>query len=115
MQDVVGVPPADTGDRALIAEDRVDAPGIVAGTDDVGELIGEHLGAEAVERSGVVGRQHPPTRLALGAELAHEHRLLAREAPPHDGALRLGALGRLLEVDAAGLREVEHDAARGLT
>ena len=53
--------------------------------------------------------QHPPRRLALVAVLAHERGLPFGEAQPHDGALGAGALGRLLDVEAARLREVDQD------
>ena len=56
------------------------------------------------------GREHPPTGLAFGAELAQQHRAVVGEAPPHDRTLRARLLRRLLEVEPAGLREVEHDA-----
>ena len=114
VQRVVGVAATDAGDRALVAEDRVHAPAVVGrcgATAANSSLV--DLGTEPRERAVVAGREHPPARLALGAELAHQHRLVAGELPAHHRPLRLRALRRLLEVDAAGLREVEHDAALG--
>ena len=105
--------PADTGHRALVAKDRVDPPGIVARTDDVGELVGQHLGAEAVERSRIVGLQHPPARLALGAELLHEHARTTVEAQPHHAVLGLRRLGRVLQVDPPALGQVDEQPQDG--
>ena len=82
--------------------------------DELGELVGVGLGAEALERSVVARREHPPRGLALRAELAHEHAGPVRrrgEPQPDDRALRPRLLRRVLDVDAAGLRQVEHHAA----
>ena len=74
---------------------------------ELGELVGVGLGAEAFERAVVAGREHPPRGLALVPVLAHERRPLPfGEAEPHDRALGARLLRRVLEVEAAGLREV---------
>src|SRR5437870_12895243 len=84
----------------------MDAPGVVAGADDVGELIGQHLGAETVERPLVVGPQHPPARLALGPELLDEHARPTRKAQPNDTVLGPRRLGWVLHVDPATLGQM---------
>jgi hypothetical protein len=113
VQDVVGVAPAHTGHRALVAQDRVDAPGVVARADDVGELVGARLGAQALQRPRVAGSQDPPARLALRAELLDEHARAPGESQPHDTVLGSSRLGRILHVDPTALGEV-HEQARAL-
>ncbi len=82
----------------------------VGGAEPLRELVARRLGPELLGRAEVVGREHPPTGLAFGAELAQQHRAVVGEAPPHDGALGARFLRRLLEVEPARLRQVEHDA-----
>ena len=71
----------------------------------------EGLGAEGGQRPVVAGGEHPPPGLALGAVLAHQHAerpaVGRAEDQPHHRAPGLGGLGRILEVDAAGLGQVE--------
>ena len=67
VQDVVGVPAAHTGDRSLVAQDRVDVAVVIARQEEFLGLGSHRLGAELVERPVVAGRQDPPARLALAA------------------------------------------------
>ena len=114
-QRVVRVAPSDAGDGPLVAQDRVDAAAVVTVEDQLRELVGVGLRAEALERAVVAGREHPPRGLALGTELPHEDRGPALavggdEPEAHDPALAAGLLGRILDVDPPGLRQVHEDA-----
>ena len=93
----------------------MDAAAVVTVEDQLRELVGVGLRAEALERAVVAGREHPPRGLALGTELPHEHRgprspsavtNRKRTTPP----LAAGLLGRILDVDPPGLRQVHEDA-----
>ena len=68
------------------------------------------LGAEGRQRSVVTRSEHPPGRLALPAVLADQHRRAVVEAEPHHAALRAGGLGGGLDVEPAGLGQVDEDA-----
>jgi hypothetical protein len=111
VQRVVAVAPADSGDRPLIAQDRVDPAAVVALEQEALTLGGVDVGAELGQGPVVAFGQDPPARLALGAELLDQDRRRVLEAEAHDGALRLGRLRRVLYIDPPALREV-HEQAR---
>ena len=115
MQNVVAPAPADARHHVLVTQVGGEmAPG-VAGADELGEGLAAHLGPQPGQGSLVARRQHPPRRLALRAVLAHQHgdggRALAagREGEAGHRATGLRLLRRLLDVEAAGLGQMEHE------
>src|SRR6266576_3448902 len=107
VEDVVAVAAADAGDDALVAQNGVHPSLAVAGTDELGELVGVGLRPEALERAFVTRLEHPPRRLALGAELLDQHVGATVEPQTDDSALGSGALGLLLDVDPSALGEMD--------
>ena len=110
VEDVVGIAPADAGHGLLVAEQGVHPAAVVAGHHHGLELVRQRLRAEGGQRPVVTGRQHPPPRLALGAELLHQHGRAALEPQPHHAELGPGGLGRVLEVDPSTLGQVYEQA-----
>src|SRR5262245_50861455 len=110
MKNVIGVAAPNSCNGALIARDRVNAPTVGALAYPLRELVARGFGTQAFEGTFVAFGEHPPTGLAFGAVLAHQHRPIVREVPPRDGTLGLRFLRWFLEVDAARLRKVKHDA-----
>ncbi len=117
LEDVVAPAAPDARDDALVAQVGGQLALGVAGADELGELLGARLGAESGQRTVVARSQHPPGGLALGAVLAHEDAdarpvepgvALAEDEARHRAA-GFGLLRGLLDVEAAGLREVEDD------
>ncbi len=89
----------------------MDAAAVVTVQDQLGELIGVRLRAETLDGTDLALADDPPPRLAFGAVLAHQQRDVVVEPQPDDAALAsAGRLGRLLDVEATGLREVHEDA-----
>ena len=112
MQDVVTVPAADARDAALIAQHGVQLPAIRAVRDQLRELLGGRLGAELRQRAVVALGEHPPPRLALGAELLHEQPGLAVEPKPDERAPGLRRGRRFLEDEPPALGEMDEQAQR---
>ena len=73
-------------------------------------LGGVDVGAEPGQRAVVALGQHPPTGLALGAELFDEDGRRPLEPEPDDGPLRFRGLGRIFDVDPPALGEVDEEA-----
>ena len=95
----------EAGDGALVAQQRVHASPVAPRADQRRELVGVGLGTELLERAVVALADHPPTRLALGAVLAHEQRDAVVEVQADHAALAApGLLGRVLDVEPPGLR-----------
>src|SRR5439155_22863330 len=90
---VVGVAAADAGHGALVAEHRVDAATVVTVQDQLGELIGIRLRAEALDRTDLAFGDDPPARLAFRAVLAQQERHIVVETQPNYAAL--ACAGRL--------------------
>ncbi len=109
VEGVVAVAPADPGDGALVAQDRVDPAAVVALPEELLALGGVDVGAELDQRPVVAFGQDPPAGLALGAELLDEDGRRVVEAEADDGALGLGRLGRILDVDPPALGEVDEE------
>src|SRR4029453_12775283 len=110
-QRVVRVSAADARHGALIAQQRVHPAAVLAVEDELGELVGVRLGSETLDGTDLALADHPPPRFALRAVLAHQQRDVVIEPEPYDAALAAARrLGRLLDVEATGLREVYEDA-----
>src|SRR5262249_36058834 len=104
MKNVVGVAAADTRDRALVAQDRVNAPAVGALAYPLCELVARCFRTQSNEWTLVAFGDDPPSGLALSAVLAHEHCAIAGEVPPRHRTLGLRLLRRFFEIDAARLR-----------
>src|SRR5919106_3011543 len=105
MKDVVGKTSADTGNRFLVAQHRVQLSAIGPGRYQLGETVVEGFGPQLFQGAEVVGFKHPPRGLALGSVLANEHGC-SLEGKPHDTSLGSRCLRRFLDKDAATLRQV---------
>ena len=110
MQDVVGVPAPDPRHPPLVAEHRVKTAGVGPGEDEGPEFLGEGIGAQLRQRSVVTRPEHPPPRLAFGAELLHQEPRVPVEAESRHGALWPRGHRSLLEDDPSALRQVHQDA-----
>ena len=109
VEGVVGVAPAHAGHRALVPEDGVHPPAVLRRAAAAPGTRRCRARARAWPVAVVARRQHPPARLALGAELLEQEGDVV-EPQAEERALDLRRLGRLLDVDAPALREVDEHA-----
>src|SRR5918996_3533798 len=107
MKNVVCESTADSRHDLLIAQEGVKLAAIVARDDDRFELGGVGLGPQTLERSSGVRLDDPASRFALGPVLLDEDARGAVENQADHCALRARLFGRVLDINAPALREMD--------